>query len=147
MTLAKIVFASLTGNTEEIADVVIEALEDLAVEVDSEEISEVEPDFFEDADICIVATYTYGDGDLPNEAEDFFEELEDIDLSGKVYGVCGSGDKFYEHFANSVDRFEAVFEKTGAFKGAPHVKVDTNAEAEDIANLETFAKRLVEAAE
>ena len=31
MTLAKIVYASMTGNTEEIADIVAEALENLAI--------------------------------------------------------------------------------------------------------------------
>ena len=34
MTLAKIVYASMTGNTEEIADIVAEAFEDLELEVE-----------------------------------------------------------------------------------------------------------------
>lgn len=67
MTLAKIVYASMTGNTEEIADIVAEALENLAIEVDINECTQVDADEFEEADICIVATYTYGDGELPDE--------------------------------------------------------------------------------
>lgn len=143
MALAKIVYASMTGNTEEIADIVAEAFENLDIDVEINECTQVDADEFEDADICVVATYTYGDGELPDEIVDFYEDLEDVDLEGKVYGVCGSGDTFYDEFCKSVDDFDAVFAKTGATKGAENVKVDLNAEEEDIENLEAFAKALV----
>ena len=72
MTLAKIVYASMTGNTEEIADIVAEAFEDLELEVEIDECTQVDAAAdFEEADICVVATYTYGDGDLPDEIVDF----------------------------------------------------------------------------
>lgn len=145
MTLAKIVYASMTGNTEEIADIVAEALENLTIEVEINECTQVEAEDFSDADICIVATYTYGDGELPDEIVDFYEELQEIDLTGKIYGVCGSGDTFYDEFCKSVNDFDTAFAKTGATKGADNVKVDLAAEEEDIQNLETFAKKLVEA--
>ncbi|MCZ1229963.1 flavodoxin, partial [Enterococcus faecium] len=67
----------------------------------------------------------------------------ELDLLGKIYGVCGSGDTFYDEFCKSVDDFDAAFAKTGASKGAENVKVDLNAEEEDIENLEAFAKELV----
>ena len=41
MTLAKIVYASMTGNTEEIADIVAEAFEDLELEVEIDECTQV----------------------------------------------------------------------------------------------------------
>ncbi|MCD1023708.1 flavodoxin [Enterococcus montenegrensis] len=145
MTLAKIVYASLTGNTEEIADVVAEALENLNIDVTVDECTQVDATEFEEADICVVATYTYGDGELPDEIVDFYEELQELDLAGKIYGVCGSGDTFYDDFAKSVDDFEQAFEKSGATKGADSIKVDLNVEAEDIDNLEDFAKKLVTA--
>lgn len=145
MTLAKIVYASMTGNTEEIADIVAEAFENLDIEVEINECTQVDPEDFEDADICVIATYTYGDGELPDEIVDFYEELQEINLSEKTYGVCGSGDTFYDEFCKSVDDFDAVFTKIGAIKGADSVKVDLAAEEEDIQNLEAFAKKLAEA--
>ncbi|OTN77252.1 flavodoxin [Enterococcus sp. 8G7_MSG3316] len=145
MTLAKIVYASMTGNTEEIADIVSEALEDLSLEVEMNECTQVDADDFEDADICIVATYTYGDGELPDEIVDFYEDLQELDLSGKIFGVCGSGDTFYDDFCQSVDDFEAAFIKTGATKGADSVKVDLAAEEDDIQHLEAFAKKIAAA--
>lgn len=147
MALAKIVYASMTGNTEEIADIVAEALENLGIEVEIDECTQVDAEDFADADICVVATYTYGDGELPDEIVDFYEDLQEIDLTGKIYGVCGSGDTFYDEFCKSVDDFDAAFVKTGATKGAEAVKVDLAAEEEDIQKLEAFAKKLVEAAD
>ena len=143
MALAKIVYASMTGNTEEIADIVAEAFENMDIEVEINECTQVDADEFEEADICVVATYTYDDGDLPDEIVDFYEDLQELDLLGKIYGVCGSGDTFYDEFCKSVDDFDTAFAKTGASKGAENVKVDLNAEEEDIENLEAFAKELV----
>ena len=76
----------MTGNTEEIADIVAEAFEDLELEVEIDECTQVDAADFEEADICVVATYTYGDGDLPDEIVDFYEDLQEIDLSGKIFG-------------------------------------------------------------
>lgn len=134
----------MTGNTEEIADIVSEALENLDIEVEIDECTSVEAEDLLDYDINIVATYTYGDGELPDEIVDFYDDLQDLDLSGKIYGVVGSGDTFYDEFCKSVDEFDEAFAKTGATKGAESVKVDLAAEDEDIEKLEAFAKALVE---
>lgn len=145
MAQALIVFASLTGNTEEIADITSELFEEAGVDVDVVECVQADPADFEDYDYCVVASYTYGvDGDLPDEIVDFYEELEEFDLTGKIYGVVGSGDTFYEQFCTAVDDFEQQFEKTGATKGAAGVKVDLNAEEEDVENLKAFVKTMVE---
>lgn len=144
MATAKVVYASMTGNNEEIADIVEEALENLDVSVETSEISQADPSDFEDTDICIVCSYTYGDdGDLPDEAVDFYEDLKEMDLTGKVYGVCGSGDTFYDEFCKVVDDFAGVFEQTGATKGSDVVKVDLSPEAEDIEHLEKFVAEIV----
>lgn len=146
MATAKIVFASLTGNNEEIAGIVEEAFEDLSVEVSMTEISQADVADFEDVDICVVVTYTYGEGDLPDEAVDFYEDLQEINLAGKVFGVCGSGDTFYDSFAQSVTDFDAAFEKTGATRGAEVVKIDLAPDGDAINTLETFTHDLVDAA-
>ncbi|MGO3731978.1 MAG: flavodoxin [Vagococcus sp.] len=143
MTLAKIVYASLTGNTEEIADVVAEALEEHNVDVEIDECTQIDAADFLEADLCIVACYTYDDGHLPDEIMDFYDELLELDLSGKTYGVVGSGDTFYDYFCKSVDDFDKAFSSTGAVKGADSVKVELAAEEEDIVNLEAFAKTMV----
>ncbi|KXT78525.1 flavodoxin [Streptococcus sp. DD13] len=148
MALAQIVYASMTGNTEEIADIVANKLEELGLEVRNDECTTIESEEILDADLIIVATYTYSygeDGELPDEIVDFYTDLADMDLTGKVYGVCGSGDTFYEEFCKSVDEFDLMLSSRGAKKGAESVKVDLAAEEEDIAHLEEFAEQLVAA--
>lgn len=146
MTLAKIVYASLTGNTEEIADVVAEALEEQDVTVEINECTQVDAMDFEDADICIVASYTYDDGNLPDEIMDFYNELLELDLTGKTYGVVGSGDSFYDLYCIAVDKFDEAFAKVGATKGAENVKIELACEEDDIVKLEEFASKIVEKA-
>lgn len=147
MALAKIVYASMTGNTEEIADIVANKLQELRHDVEVDECTTVDASELEAADMAIVATYTYGDGDLPDEIVDFYEDLQDLDLSGKIYGVVGSGDTFYDYFCKSVDDFDEQLAATGATKGADSVKVDLAAEEEDIARLESFAEQMSQALE
>lgn len=148
MTNALIVYTSLTGNTEEIADILAESLKDLGVDVTVKNCIEADPADYLDYDICLVGTYTYGtDGDLPDEIVDFYEDLADEDLSGKVFGAFGSGDTFYEKFCQSVLDFDEQFEKTGAIRGSKPVLVDLNAEEEDVLAIEKFAKEVLTKAE
>ena len=144
MALVKIVYASMTGNTEEIADIVGNKFEELGHTVEVDECTTVDAADFEDADVAIVASYTYGDGELPDEIVDFYEDLADVDLSDKIFGVVGSGDTFYDYFCKAVDEFEAQFALTGATKGADSIKVDLSADDEEIQKLEAFTETISE---
>ncbi|MGQ2282270.1 flavodoxin [Apilactobacillus kunkeei] len=142
---AHVVFATITGNNEDVADIVTEGLEDLGAEVIQTEISQTDAQDFEDADICVVCAYTYNEGHLPEEGLDFFDDLGDLDLSNKVFGVAGSGDIFYEEFFNtSVDDFINQFKKTNATQGFEGVKINLEPDEDDIEKLDEFASSLVD---
>ena len=146
MVRVLLVYASLTGNTRAGAETLEEAFTDLGAEIDLVESYAADPFDYEDYDICVVGTYTYGtDADLPDEIVDFYEELEDVALDNKVYGVFGSGDEFYVgQYCLCVDYFEEQFEKTGAVKGAKAVKYNLDPQEEAVEDLQNFAKELVE---
>lgn len=144
MPTALIVYASWTGNTEEIAEILTEKLEELGVEVKLLECHQADPKDFMDYDIAVVTTYTYGSqGSLPEEIEDFHFDLGEVDLNGKIYGVLGSGEEIYGFFFKSVDHFDKQFQKTGARKGAESVKIEFNAKEKDIERIEVFAAELL----
>jgi flavodoxin short chain len=147
MALAKIVYASMTGNTEGISEIIEDAFKDQGLDVEREMSDDVDPDFFEDADICVIATYTYNDGELPGEFEDFYDDLADEDLSGKIYGVVGSGDSelYPDFFCHAADSFMEDFEKTGATKGADVLKIENDADDEDTENIKKLVSDLVKA--
>ncbi|HLR92469.1 MAG TPA: flavodoxin [Atopostipes sp.] len=145
MTQALIVYASLTGNTRAGAEIVEDTFEEMNVNVDVLESYDADPFDFEDYDICVVGTYTYGiHGELPDEIVDFYEELEDVELTEKLYGVFGSGDVFYgDKYCKSVDDFVEQFEKTGALQGSEVVKYNLDPDEEATQALKEFAKELV----
>lgn len=145
MTKALIVYASLTGNTRAGAHILEDAFKELDIDVEVLESYDADPFEYENYDICVVGTYTYGtDADLPDEIVDFYEELEDVNLDGKIYGVFGSGDVFYVgKYCLCVDYFEEQFEKTGAHKGANGVKYNLDPDEEATTQLKLFAKELV----
>ena len=143
---AKVYFATITGNNEDVADVIVETFQNESVEVTKEDIQLVDPQDISstDTDIVVVVPYTFDKGSLPDEALDFYEDLVDTDLSGIVYGVSGSGDDFYgDDFAVAIDKFEQQFEKTGAVKGADGVKVNLSPDATATKALQAFTKQLI----
>ena len=144
MTKALIVYASMTGTTKGIAELLAEQLRTLKVEVLVEECTEVYPKEFLEYDICVMATYTYGsDGALPEEAEDFYYDLEEVNLTGKIFGVLGSGDLIYDNFCPAVDDFDRQFEKTHATRGAATLKINLTPNQADKENIKQFAENLV----
>ncbi|KRM37835.1 flavodoxin [Limosilactobacillus pontis DSM 8475] len=141
------VYATITGNNEDVADIITDALEDLNVDVEETEITMADPADFNDVDICVICPYTYDEGALPEEGLDFYDDLQEEQLDGKVYGVAGSGDTFYGNdFCVAVDKFGEALAKTGASKGAENVHVNLAPDEDDIKKLDAFAKQLVEKA-
>lgn len=143
MTSALVVYASITGNNEEVAEIVNEELNRLNVNSELKEISITNAEEFEDVDICVVCPYTYGEGDLPEEGMDFYEDLPTLDLKGKIFGCAGSGDTYYEEFATAVDDFSEQFIKSGATQGADNLKIDLAVDEDDLKNIINFTKDLV----
>lgn len=147
MSLAKIIYASMTGNTERISEILEKAFKNKGWNVERNEVDEVDADIFDDADICVVATYTYDEGEIPFDFEDFYDELSDKDLVGKIFGVVGSGDSelYSDNFCRAVDKFEKAFKATGAKEGGDAVKINNAADEEDNKRLEQFVSDLINA--
>ena len=104
-----ILHTSLTGNTEQIAYMLKTQLDNGEFDITTKDIGyeNIEVGELMDFDGILVGTYTYDDGNLPYEIEDFHDELDDVDLTGKIVGVFGSGDRSYTYFCNAVNLFQA----------------------------------------
>ena len=87
MPTAKVVFATITGNNEDIADIISDNLEDQGFEIEQIEISQAEIEDFEEADICVICPYTYDEGALPDEGLDFYDDFGFINsfYNGRVW--------------------------------------------------------------
>ncbi len=141
----KIIYTSLTGNTQEAVDVLTDSLNDLGAEVevlDSEDGIEVD-DFFTDADAYVLASYSDGDnGELPDGIIDFSDDLDGYDLSGKKVVVIGTGDSSYDEFCGAVDILEKQVQDDNATLIAPSLKIENAPDDDAIADLEELAHKL-----
>ncbi|MGX7052062.1 flavodoxin [Leuconostoc palmae] len=145
---AHVVYATITGNNEEVADVIITALQEANVNTKKTEISQTEVEELNEVDIAVIVPYTYDNGSLPDEGLDFFEDLENTDLSGVVYGVSGSGDTYYvDDFCLAVPKFESQLAKTNAIKGADSVKINLRPDEQDVVMLKNFVQQLIKTAQ
>lgn len=106
-----VVYVIIIGNNEDVVDMVIGVLEDFGVDVEMIEMMMVDVVDFDNVDFCVVCFYIYDEGFLFDEGFDFFDDLKEVDLVGKVYGVVGFGDIFYgDDYCKVVDEFGVVFE-------------------------------------
>src|SRR5690625_114157 len=98
------VYASLSGNTEIVTDIIEGNLQQLGHEVvvKSFDFDVIEMDELADYDAVLVGTYTWDDGELPYEAEDFYIDLEGANLTGQIFGVYGSADSFYDTYGLAI---------------------------------------------
>ncbi|MGG3891182.1 flavodoxin [Metabacillus fastidiosus] len=140
-----ITYASMSGNTEDIADLLKKSLESLDHKIELLEIEYLEPTDLLNYDGILIGSYTWGDGDLPYEAEDFYEDLADMDLSGKKAAVFGSGDTSYPKFCAAVDLFEERLKECGAEVIEDGIKMEFAPEGkEEIDRCVEFAVRFAE---
>lgn len=144
MPKAIIVYASWTGNSKEIAEILAESFEEQNIEVEVHECQQVDAAAFLNADICVVSTYTFGsNGDLPDEIVDFYYDLGKLDLSGKIFGVLGSGEEHYGYYCKSVEDFDKKFNSTGAIRGTDLLKIELDPDQDDVERIEVFSSNLL----
>ena len=144
---AEIIYASLTGNNEEIAEIIQNQLREHHVNTSFTEIGQADAFDLSTTDLIVIVPYTYGEGDLPEEGLDFFDDLQDVDLSGTVFGVAGSGDSWYaDDYCKAVVEFDRQLETTGATRGIQPLFIDCHPEEADERRLADFTASLIQTA-
>lgn len=140
---AQIVYASMTGNDEDMAEILADDLEEAGWEVESEDVSFADASAYQDADLCVFVTYTYGEGVMTDEVADFYAQLTELDLSGKPFFVMGSGDKSYgEHFCETVEDMRHGFAKTGAHEILKPIEIENEVDDPEMKLIDEAAAQL-----
>lgn len=84
-----IFYGSTTGRTQEIAESIAEKLGNC----DLIDVANASKDDIAKYNNLILASSTYGDGDLQSDWEDFATNLSEDDFNGKVVAIVGLGDQ------------------------------------------------------
>lgn len=138
-----LIYASMSGNTEEMADLIAEAIRQTGSEITVKEVSDFSAMELEQYEGIILGSYTWGDGDLPYEFEDFYDDMESIVLTGKKAAVFGSGDTFYPAYCHAVDLLSERLQQCGAEIVQEGLKVEFAPEGEDVDRCRIFGELFV----
>jgi MioC protein len=112
-----ILVGTMTGTADLVAEELRDRLggPDLAIEI--RPMDRLDIDVFERGGPVLVCTSTYGQGDVPDNGQAFFQALQDKrpDLSGIAYGVIALGDRTYgDTYCQGGRRFDALLAELGA---------------------------------
>lgn len=100
-----IVYASVTGNTEAVAQILQEICAAKSLEVEVWPINDFPIPELSRYDAVLVGTYTWGSGEIPKEMQELFQAFENLGQKEPVTAVFGTGDSFFAEFCGAVDRF------------------------------------------
>ncbi|AXH10424.1 flavodoxin [Malaciobacter halophilus] len=105
-------FASSTGNTEEVAQKIAQALGDIKTfNICDEDVNKVK-----DFDKLIIGTPTWGEGELQDDWDEIWEEFCKLDLTGKTVALFGLGDQdgYGDEFCDALGIMYEQVKKAGA---------------------------------
>jgi MioC protein len=112
-----ILVGTMTGTAELVAEEVRDVLREAGAEIEILPMDALNASVFERGGVFLVCTSTYGQGDIPDNGQALFGDLEAgrPDLSRVEYGVIALGDRTYAAtFCFGGKRFDALLASLGA---------------------------------
>lgn len=138
-----IIFASMTGNTEIMAEAVAEGIEEAGGVVTMKDAFNTNAKELEQYDGIILGAYTWGDGDLPDDFLDFYDEMDNLELESIPAAVFGSCDSNYSSFGTAVDTLIEKLTERGAKVNLPGLKIELTPSDKEREACKAFGKQFV----
>jgi flavodoxin long chain len=112
MASVTLIYGTTLGSTGEVAELIARELG----EEDVRDVSSVKPGDFLAADLLILGTPTWDDGDLQQDWVSFLPKLDGIDLTGRKVALFGLGNAFSfpGQFANGLRKLHQKVVERGA---------------------------------
>jgi len=120
---------TMTGTAQLVAQELELVWDDGDMQVETLLMDKLDAAVFDREGIFLVVTSTYGQGDVPDNAKGFYEDLKAKrpDLSRVRYGVFGLGDRTYaETFNFGGKRFDEILGELGAQRIGERVQHDAS---------------------
>ena len=112
-----ILVGTMTGTAEMVAQEVQTALEGAGHQAAIRVMDGLDASVFHDGGVFLICISTYGQGDVPDNAQSLFNSLESEkpSLGGVTYGVIALGDRTYKDtFCHGGIRFDKLLTELGA---------------------------------
>ncbi len=124
-----ILVGTMTGTAEMVAQEVQTALAGAGHGATIEVMDHLDATVFKRGSPFLICTSTYGNGDVPDNAQALFNDLESSrpDLTGITYGVIALGDKTYDAtYCQGGLRFDELLTALGAKRAGEILKHDAS---------------------
>ena len=124
-----VLVGTMTGTAEMVAQEVQTALEAAGHEVSISMMDDLDASIFHPGGTFLICTSTYGQGDVPDNAQALYASLETErpDLSAVTYGVIALGDLTYKDtFCEGGTRFDNLLTELGARRVGEILKHDAS---------------------
>ncbi|WP_342480192.1 flavodoxin [Paenibacillus sp. FSL L8-0340] len=144
MAKVLVAYASLTGNTEEIAELIVEGIRQAGGEAVLKSVTDCNADEIKAYEGVLLGAYTWGDGELPDEFLDFYEEMDALDLTAYKAAVFGSGDTGYEIYCGAVNQIEEKLKERGAEIVQESLKIEYGPNAAEKEACRNFGRQFME---
>jgi flavodoxin I len=142
MKKVTIIFGSTTGNTETVANMIAQNLNDYDVTLYY--VTDANDDCVKNADLVLYGSSTWGYGELQDDFQPYYNKAMTSNLlRGKNVAVFGCGDKenYEDVFCEATELIRAKAEKCGANIVCENLKVDCEP-ADNEEAIIAFAKSL-----
>lgn len=144
-----ILFATQTGNSEELAGEIYRVLLDGDHEAELVDMADAYPELLADADTLIAVVCTWSDGTFPDNAVAFWTSLKQLrpDCSHLRYGVVALGDRLYApHYQEAAHDLAAQLDELGARRIAEDFEIDGPVSSSHRQEVRAWVARLLEVA-
>jgi MioC protein len=124
-----ILVGTMTGTADLVAQEVQTALEACSHAVSIRMMDDLDASIFSGGGMFLICTSTYGQGDVPDNAQALYASLESErpDLSAVTYGVIALGDLTYKDtFCEGGIRFDTLLTELGARRVGEILKHDAS---------------------
>ena len=111
-----IYFGSQTGNAEELAGKTAKLAKKFNLQAKVVDIGDIKPNNFSDAKRLFIITSTWGEGEMPDNAESIWAATceQNPSLNSVNYSICAIGDTSYDEFCKAGLDWDAKLNQLGA---------------------------------
>ena len=113
---AKIIYGSDTGNTDYVIETYfLNELNQYFDSVEQTDVYQIEADTWDSEDLFIIGIPTWYDGELQIDWDDYVDEFELQDFTGKTFAIFGLGDQigYDEYFVDGIGILAKVIIENG----------------------------------